>query len=74
MSNKMHIENIDASLDGIDEMVAHIRRLSDAGGKMADDLTNNMNSMSRSYTTLFRSHGLSFTPGRRAATRTLFST
>jgi hypothetical protein len=50
MSHKMHIENIDASLDGIDEMVAHIRRLSDAGGKMADELTNNMNSMSRSDT------------------------
>jgi hypothetical protein len=43
---RINVENIDTALDGIDEMAAKLRELSDAGSKMGDDLTRDMHSMS----------------------------
>jgi hypothetical protein len=45
--NAKTVENIVQSLDGIDEMVANLRKLADAGTKMGDDLTRCMDSMAR---------------------------
>jgi hypothetical protein len=45
--NANTVENIVRSLDEIDEMVANLRKLADAGTKMGDDLTRCMDSMAR---------------------------
>ena len=43
----MTIEAIDTAMDGIEEMAARLRELSDAGSKMGDDLTSRMDGMTR---------------------------
>jgi hypothetical protein len=47
MNTAKYVEAIDTALDGIDEMTANLRALADAGTKMGDALTNNIDLMTR---------------------------
>ena len=42
-----NIENIDCALDAIEEMTAKLHELADAGAKMGDELTRDMDRLGR---------------------------
>jgi hypothetical protein len=47
VSTVKYIETINTALDGIEGMTANLRALADAGSKMGDDLTSNIDIMTR---------------------------
>jgi uncharacterized NAD(P)/FAD-binding protein YdhS len=83
MSTVEYVEAIDTALDGIEGMTANLRALADAGSKMGDGLTSNIDlitreerfeeamKMWRQFSRMaVRSRGLSYTSAPPAATPT----